>query len=79
MEELGRSGEDLKEELGLSGEDLETVWMSELSYCHVLLKVHPTRSLVLPALSMGNYSPEETLFSVVSSMPETVWYLVGTQ
>lgn len=34
---------------------------------------------LLPTLSTSNCSPEETLFSVVSSMPETVWYLVGTQ
>ena len=46
-EELGWSGEDLEEELGWSGEDLETVWRTELGYCHVLLRVHPTGFLAV--------------------------------
>lgn len=29
------------EKLGQSGEDLETVWRTELGYCHGLIKVHP--------------------------------------
>lgn len=73
IEELGLSGEDLEEELGQSGEDLETTWRTELGCSKCIL----LDSWLLPTLSTGSYSPEGTLFNVASSVPETVWYLVG--